>query len=73
MRKNKIDRKKLNLFIVYEISGYNLDNLVNILKNRGVALADIKKRDAKTLTVAVNYADNEKFFAITRDLCYNIK
>ncbi len=73
MRKNKKGRKKLNLFIVYEISGLNLDNLVNILKNKGVTLTDVKKTDAKTLTLAVNYADNEKFFAITNDLCYNIK
>ena len=73
MRKNKGDRKKLNLFIVYEISGVNLDNLVNILKNKGVTLTDVKKLDNKRLTLAVNYADNEKFFAITRDLCYNIK
>lgn len=73
MRKNKFDRKKLNLFTVYEISGYNSDNLVNILKNKGITLTDIKKKDNKTMTFAVNYADNEKFFAITHDLCYNIK
>lgn len=73
MRKNKSNRKKLNLFTVYEISGLNLDNLVNILENKGVTLTDVKKTDSKTLTVAVNYADNEKFFAITSNLCYNVK
>ena len=73
MRKNKIHRKKLNLFTVYRVTGLNLDNLVNILKNRGVALFDMKKTGNKTLTLSVNCADNEKFFAITRDLCYNVE
>lgn len=73
MRKNKVDRKKLNLFAVYRVTGLNLDNLVNILKNKGVTLYDMQKFDNRTLTVSVNYADSEKFFAITRDLCYNVK
>ena len=73
MRKNKINRKKLNLFVTYKVTGLNLDNLVNILKNKGVTLYDINKSDGKTLTVSVNYADCRKFFAITRDLCYNVK
>ena len=73
MRKNKINRKKLNLFVVYRITGLNLDNLVNILKNKGVTLYDLRKTSGRTLTVSVNYADSEKFFAITRDLCYNVK
>ena len=55
------------------MSGLNLDNLVNVLKNKGVTLSDVKKTDNKTLRLAVNYADNAKFFAITRDLCYNVK
>lgn len=73
MRKNKIDRKKLNLFTVYKIKGLNLDNLLNTLKNKGVTLYDVKKTDNKTVELAVNHADNEKFFAITRELCYNVK
>lgn len=73
MRKNKINRKKLNLFAVYKVTGLNLDNLVNILKNKGVTLYDLKKKDGRTLIVSVNYTDSEKFFAITRDLCYNVK
>ena len=73
MRKNKVGRKKLNLFTIYKVTGYNSDNLVNILKNKGITLTDIKKKDNKTLLIAVNSEDNEKFFAITQDLCYNIK
>ena len=73
MRKNKVGGKKLELYSVYKISGVNLDNLVNTLKNDGVAIRDFVKSDNKTATVSVSFADNEKFFAITREMCYNIK
>ena len=73
MRKNKANRKNIGVYSVYRIRGVNLDNLVNIVKNRGIILYNIKKPDRKTLIVSVNYADSEKFFAITRELCYNIK
>lgn len=73
MRKNKSDRKRINLYSVYRIEGLNLDSLVNNLKNNGIELKQIKKIDNKHLTVAVNYADNENFFAITQEMCYNIK
>lgn len=73
MRKNKSRGKGLNLYYVYEISGLNLDNLVNTLKSRGVTLFGVRKKSAKLLRVSVNYADDKKFFAITEELCYNIK
>lgn len=73
MRNGKVNRKSIDLYTVYKISGLNGDNLVNILKNKGIILYNIKKKDAKTLFISINYVDNEKFFAITRDLCYNIK
>lgn len=73
MRKNKIVGKNLGFYTTYKITGLNLDNLVNILKNKGVILKDIVKKDQKTLIVSVSYLDREKFFAITRELCYNIK
>ena len=73
MRKNKIGGKNLGFYTTYKVFGLNLDNLVNTLKNKGVVLKDIVKRDRKTLIVSVSSADTEKFFAITRELCYNIK
>lgn len=73
MRKNKINRKNLGFYTTYKISGLNLDNLVNILKNKGINLRDIVKPSPKTLIVSVSLRDTEKFFAITRELCYNIK
>ncbi|GEM_PF-1792931 len=73
MRKNKIGRKNLELYNVYKISGVNSDNFVNILKNKGVIIKDFVKTDNKNAVISVSFADNEKFFAITREMCYNIK
>ena len=73
MRKNKIGRKNLELYSVYKISGVNLDSLVNTLKNHGVAVKDFVKSDNKNAVISVSFADNEKFFAITREMCYNIE
>lgn len=73
LRKNKIGGKNLDLYSEYRISGVNLDSLVNTLKNKGVFIKDFIKSDNKTAVVSVSFADNEKFFAITREMCYNIK
>ena len=73
MRKNKIGGKNLDVYGVYRISGVNLDNLVNTLKNKGVAIRDFVKSDNKTAVLSVSFADTEKFFAITREMCYNIE
>lgn len=75
MRKNNIARKSLNrhLFSKFEIRGMNLDRLINTLGKRGVGLNDVKKISNKRLEVTVNSSDNEKFFAITKELCYNVK
>ena len=73
MRKNKRDRKGLGVYYVYRVEGLNLDNLVNNLKNRSVSFKDVKKTGNKRLYIAVNHADIENFFAITEEMCYNIK
>ena len=73
MRKNKIGRKNLDLYSVYKVSGVNSDNLVNNLKNKGIIVRDFIKKDNKNAVISVSFADNEKFFAITREMCYNIK
>lgn len=73
MRKNKIGGKNLELYNVYKISGVNSDNLVNTLKNHGVAVKDFVKSDGKNAVISVSFADTKKFFAITREMCYNIK
>lgn len=74
MRKNKVDRAYIvGIKSTYEISGLNLDRLINTLKNRGVTLYNVKKYGNKRLVVSVNLLDRRKFFAITKELCYNIK
>lgn len=73
MWKNKSNRKGLGLFSVYEVRGLNLDGLIKSAKNRGIDLYNVKKYKNKRMNVTVNFKDGENFFAIARELCYNIK
>lgn len=75
MRKDTGGRKTVNgaLYTVYEVKGLNLDRLINVCKKRGIDLYDIKKYSNKRLRLAVNFNDSKNFFAITCELCYNIK
>lgn len=74
MRKNSVDRKGINgVKVVYRIDGLNLDRFINVVKKRGIQLFDIKKEGNKQLYVAVSYKDCQNFFAIAKELCYNIK
>ncbi|MBO5067028.1 MAG: sporulation protein YqfD [Clostridia bacterium] len=74
MRKNKISNKGVvGVYTVYKITGVNLDRFINVVKRRGIDLYDIKKTSTKRLIVAVSYKDSANFFAIAKELCYNIK
>ena len=74
MRKNSFSGKGVkNVFVVYEVKGLNLDALINVAKKRGVDLYDVKKTSNKRLIVSVSFAKSEIFFAIAKELCYNIK
>lgn len=73
MRENKKSNEKLKIFTVYTVTGLNFDRFIEKLKNSGITLYDVKKVSPKKLRVTVNYSDNEKFFAISEDLCYNVK
>ncbi len=74
MRENKIVRTCLkSVFTKYEIIGLNLDKFINTLKKRGVELYNVKKYGNKRLLVSIKFSDNQKFFAIAKELCYNIK
>ena len=75
MRKDdKGYRKTINeLYKVYEIKGLNLDRLVSTVKKRKINMFNIKKKANNRLSIAVSYADSENFFAIAKELCYNIK
>jgi len=55
------------------VEGLNQDNLLGILNKRGIKLYDVKKISNKKVYISVNLNQSEKFFAITKELCYNVK
>ena len=71
--KHKIDRTDLTLNCTYKIEGLNLDRFINYLKKEGIALYNIKKLANNCLIVTVSFNQSQKFFAIAKKLCYNIK
>ena len=74
LRKNKVGGKVLSkVFAVYEIRGLNLDYFINTVRNKGIDLYDVKKIDNKCMIVSVSLWKSKKFFAIAKELCYNIK
>ena len=73
MRKNKLRTKGLDLYATYEIRGLNLDALINRARKRGIALYNVKKYGNKRLIVTVSFNQSQNFFAIAKELCYNIK
>lgn len=75
MRKNNGGGKKLKklYFTTYSVVGLNAEGLLNKLKKNGVTLYDVKKTGRKKIIVTVNGYDNEKFFAIADEMCYNVK
>ncbi len=74
MRKNKSDRAGIDgVKVAYEVCGLNLDRFINFVKKKGFTLYDIKKYGNKRLIVSVSLKESKNFFAITKELCYNIK
>ncbi|MBQ3116603.1 MAG: sporulation protein YqfD [Clostridia bacterium] len=74
MRKHKGNRESLTgLKTTFEVQGSNLESLLKIAKNKGIALFDVKKLQNKRMLVTVNFKESKNFFAIAKELCYNIK
>ena len=74
MWKNLWYRKILNnVKATYRIEGLNQDRLIESLKKRGILLYKIKKINNKLMYISVNLNQSKNFFAITKELCYNIK
>ena len=74
MRQNKSDRASIDgVKVTYEVRGLNLDRLINFAKKKGFTLYDVKKYGNKRLIVSVSLKESKNFFAITKELCYNIK
>ncbi len=74
MRKNtKRGKNFLDVKNTYLVQGLNLDRLLTFAKNKGITLYDIKKTTNKRLLVSVSVKESQNFFAIAKELCYNIK
>lgn len=74
MWENNLHRKGLsNVYVVFRIKGLNLDRFINIVKKRGIVLYNIKKEQNNQLIVTVSHKDSKNFFAIAKEMCYNIK
>ena len=53
--------------------GVNFSNLLNKLKKEDIELYEISLIKPKVLCVSIKISDEQKFFAISKNLCYNIK
>lgn len=72
MRKNKGNRKNISgVYSCFLLKGLNQDRFINSLQKNGVRLYDIKKINEKSLRFKVNGKDDEKVFAINKDVWYN--
>ena len=69
------DRKSVNLPVktTYLVSGLNHEILLNRLKKHQIPVYHVKKRGKKQLYLTIHRAHDKKLFAITKDLCYNIR
>lgn len=75
MRKNIGDSKRVVLPVksTYLVSGSNHQIFLNRLKKNQITVYSAKKRGKKQLIITINNKENQKLFAITKELCYNIK
>ncbi len=74
MRKNnKRGTNFIGVKNTYLVQGLNLDRFLHYAKNKGITLYDIKKITNKRIIVSVSLSESKKFFAIAKEMCYNIK
>ncbi len=78
MRKDKEFRKGLSLPIpavyqTYSVSGMNVDYFLGKCVKNGLTLFNVRKINRTTVILTIKLQENNKFFAIAKDLCYNIK
>ncbi len=73
MRKNKIYGNNLRAYSRFKIYGLNQSKFISVLAKNGVGTYNVKRKNKKEMVLSVKYCEREKFFAISRELCYNIK
>lgn len=64
--------KRGKLFVKLQVLGENSFSLVETLHKKGIFVYDITFLDQKTI-ISIDFADFKKFFAISRNMCYNIR
>lgn len=71
MWKDKCDRTGIDkLRSTYLVVGVNQDRLINLLKNRGLTLFNVKKLPFSRFTFSISKQQDKKLFAIVKELCY---
>lgn len=74
MWKDIVARKGVkSLKVRYEVKGLNQDRLIARLRKKGLALYDVKKISNRKMYISVNFNESKNFFAITKELCYNVR
>ena len=64
--------KRGSLFVKIEILGENSFSMVEMLHKKDVYTSDITFFKQKTI-ISIDFIDLKKFFAISRNMCYNIR
>lgn len=65
--------KKKALFCEYTVNGGTLKYLIGYMQNKNIGVLNYEEIDDKTSKVLIDYTDRRKFFAICKNMCYNIK
>lgn len=75
MRKNSLYKKAIAkyVYVRYKVEGVNPNLLINKLSKNGVFVYKVKRVSPKIMLLTIPSKDTEKFFAITGELCYNVK
>lgn len=72
--KRTVKKTKINgVYSTFKVTGLNLNALLNRCIKEGIFVKNVKKTGKKSVYITVNLQDNRKFFAICKELCYNVK
>lgn len=69
-------KRSLRLPLVYQtysVNGANVDYFINKCAKKGITLINVKKTSVNGVVLTIKLNQTKKFFAINKDLCYNIK
>ncbi len=64
--------KRNKLYIAVTLTGSKLNYLIGYLENKGINVYNYKEISKTKCSVTIDYLDKRKFFAISKNMCYNI-